>query len=110
MLLTTEQNLQKFKLRVDAAKLAGKDKIGVAVGKCVNQYKVAKHFQLGITDISPIDFTDEALVFPLSRGDIADELLQKGYPLLLLIVAILIAILIWGIHCGDQNPWGQVIQ
>ena len=52
LLLATEQNLQKIKLRVDAARLAGKDKIGVAVGKVVNQYKVAKHFELLIADNS----------------------------------------------------------
>jgi len=52
LLLATEKNLQKIKARVDAAKLAGKDKIGVAVGKVVNQYKVAKHFELTITDNS----------------------------------------------------------
>ena len=46
LLLATEQNLQKIKVRVDAAKRLGKDKIGVAVGK------VAKHFELLITDNS----------------------------------------------------------
>ena len=30
--------LQKIKARVDAAKLAGKDEIGVRVGKIINQY------------------------------------------------------------------------
>ena len=50
LLLATEKNLEKIKLRVDAARLAGKDKIGLAVGKVVNQYKVAKHFELAITD------------------------------------------------------------
>ena len=50
LLLATEQSLQKIQARVDAAKLVGKDKIGVAVGKCVNRYKVAKHFELLITD------------------------------------------------------------
>ena len=50
LLLATEQSLQKIKARVEAAKLLGKDKIGVAVGKCVNRYKVAKHFELVITD------------------------------------------------------------
>ena len=34
----------------EAGKLVGKDKIGVAVGKVVNRYKVAKHFELTITD------------------------------------------------------------
>ena len=52
LLLATQKNLEKIKERVDAARLAGKDKIGVAVGKCVNQYKVAKHFELLITDNS----------------------------------------------------------
>ncbi len=59
LLLATEQNLQKIKLRVDAARLAGQDKIGVAVGRVVNQYKVAKHFELVITDTS-LAFTRKA--------------------------------------------------
>ena len=50
LLAATERSLEKIKLRVDAGKLAGKDKIGVAVGKVVNQYKVAKHFELMIND------------------------------------------------------------
>ncbi len=48
LLAATEINLAKIKARVDAAKLAGKDKIGLQVGKIVNQYKVAKHFDLNI--------------------------------------------------------------
>ena len=48
LLLATEKNLQKVQAQVEAGKLAGKDKIGVAVGKVVNQYKVAKHFELTI--------------------------------------------------------------
>jgi transposase len=48
LLLATEASLQKIKVRVDAAKLVGEDKIGVAVGRVVNQYKVAKHFELAI--------------------------------------------------------------
>ena len=52
LLLATEKNLQKIQARVQAGKLAGKDKIGVAVGKVVNQYKVAKHVALVITDDS----------------------------------------------------------
>jgi transposase len=50
LLLATEANLQKIKARVDAGKLAGQDQIGVRVGKVVNQYKVAKHFELAIGD------------------------------------------------------------
>jgi len=50
LLAATEKNLQKIKVRVDAAKLVGKDQIGLAVGKVVNRYKVAKHFELAIAD------------------------------------------------------------
>ena len=50
LLAATEKNLGKIKARVDAGKLVGADKIGVAVGKVVNQYKVAKHFELTIQD------------------------------------------------------------
>ena len=52
LLEATEKSLEKIKVRVDGAKLVGQDKIGVAVGKVVNQYKVAKHFELSITDNS----------------------------------------------------------
>ena len=48
LLCATEKNLEKIKPRVDAAKLTGQDAIGVRVGKVVNQYKVAKHFELTI--------------------------------------------------------------
>ena len=50
LLLATQRNLQKVQARVEAGKLSGKDKIGLAAGKVVNQYKVAKHFELAITD------------------------------------------------------------
>ena len=52
LLHATEKNLQKIKVRVDTGKLVGQDKIGLAVGKVVNQYQVAKHFALAITDNS----------------------------------------------------------
>ena len=50
LLAATERNLAKIKTRVDAGKLAGQDEIGLQVGKVVNQYKVAKHFELAIGD------------------------------------------------------------
>ena len=50
LLAATEKSLEKIKVRVDSVKLVGKEIIGVAVGKVVNQYKVAKHFELTITD------------------------------------------------------------
>ena len=52
LLLATEHNLEKIKARVDATKLAGADEIGLRVGKLINQYKVAKHFELAIGDAS----------------------------------------------------------
>jgi hypothetical protein len=48
LLAATERNLAKIQARVEAGRLAGADAIGVAVGKVVNQYKVAKHFTLTI--------------------------------------------------------------
>ena len=50
LLAATEKSLQKIKTRVEAGRLGGADAIGVAVGKVVNQYKVAKHFELVIGD------------------------------------------------------------
>jgi len=56
LLCATEKNLEKIKARISnpklkgKAKLSGKATIGVAVGKLVNQYKVAKHFELTIED------------------------------------------------------------
>ena len=50
LLAATEANLEKIKVRVDAGKLAGRDEIGLRVGKVINQYKVAKHFELAIGD------------------------------------------------------------
>ena len=50
LLAATERSLDKIKARVDAGNLSGQDAIGVRVGKIINQYKVAKHFDLTITD------------------------------------------------------------
>jgi len=52
LLKATEVRLLEIKASVDAAKLRGQDKIGVRVGKIVNKYKVAKHFELTIADTS----------------------------------------------------------
>ncbi len=52
LLSATEHNLAKIKARVDTAKLAGADEIGLRVGKVINQYKVAKHFELAIGEAS----------------------------------------------------------
>ena len=52
LLAATEKSLQAIKTRVEAGKLRGADAIGLRVGKVVNQYKVAKHFDLAIADTS----------------------------------------------------------
>ena len=49
LLQATEVNLEKVRASVAAGRLRGQDAIGVRVGKVVNQYKVAKHFELNIT-------------------------------------------------------------
>ena len=48
LLTCTEQLLDKIAERVKAGTLAGQDAIGVAIGKVVDKYKVAKHFTLQI--------------------------------------------------------------
>jgi DDE family transposase len=52
MLTATEALLAKVATRVQAGRLAGADAIGVAVGKVIDRYKMAKHLQLTITDTS----------------------------------------------------------
>jgi transposase len=50
LLQATQQELEKVRARVAARRLIGKAKIGVRVGRVVNKYKVAKHFELTIED------------------------------------------------------------
>jgi transposase len=50
LLQATQQELEKVRARVAAGRLSGKAKIGVRVGRVVNKYKVAKHFELIIED------------------------------------------------------------
>lgn len=52
LLAATEQCLQTIQARVEAGKLKGQDAIGVRVGRIINRYKVAKHFELHIGDAS----------------------------------------------------------
>ena len=70
LLCATEISLAKIKARVDAAKLSGQDAIGLRVGKIVNQYKVAKHFQLSIGDT--------AFAFQRAHDSIAAEAALDG--------------------------------
>lgn len=48
LLQATEKDLEKVKASVAAGRLAGKDAIGLRVGKVVGRHKVAKHFELSI--------------------------------------------------------------
>ena len=52
LLSATEEALRTIQTRVEAGRLKGQDKIGVAVGRVINRYKMAKHFTLTITDTS----------------------------------------------------------
>ena len=70
LLASTERSLVEIKARVEAGKLKGKDKIGVRVGKVVNKYKVAKHFELNIDDC--------ALSWARKRDAIASEAALDG--------------------------------
>lgn len=50
LLAATEAELDKITRLVEGGKLAGAAKIGVRVGKVLGRFKVAKHFDLQITD------------------------------------------------------------
>jgi transposase len=50
LLQATQHELEKVRSSVDGGRLSGKAKIGVRVGRVVNKYKVAKHFELTIED------------------------------------------------------------
>lgn len=52
LLAATEAKLAAIEQRVELGRLKGADAIGVCVGKVVNQYKVAKHFELTIASAS----------------------------------------------------------
>jgi transposase len=50
LIAATDTELDRLAARVASGKLTGQDKIGVALGKVVNKYKVGKHIILDITD------------------------------------------------------------
>jgi len=50
LLVATEQELEKVRTRIENGSLAGRDKIGVRVGRVLNKYKVGKHFALLIEE------------------------------------------------------------
>jgi hypothetical protein len=52
LLACTEELLDKIVARVQAGTLSGQDSTGVAIGKVIDKYKVAKHFTLHIEQTS----------------------------------------------------------
>jgi transposase len=70
LLAATERNLDQIKARVQAGKLVGRAPIGLRAGKVINQYKVAKHFELTIGD--------NAFSFARKRQAIAAEAALDG--------------------------------
>ena len=52
LLASTGKLLAPIAARVAAGRLTGKDAIGVAVGEVIGKYKMAKHFDIAITDDS----------------------------------------------------------
>jgi hypothetical protein len=50
LLTATEQALAPIRAAVAGGRLAGADRIGVKVGKVIDKYKMAKHFDVAITD------------------------------------------------------------
>lgn len=70
LLAATEKNLKKVRSAVAAGRLKGQDNIGVRVGKVVNQYKVAKHFEL--------DIEDRSFAFHRKRDSISAEAALDG--------------------------------
>ena len=50
LLVATEKELEKVRARIEKGSLAGRDNIGVRVGKVLNKYKVGKHFALAIEE------------------------------------------------------------
>jgi transposase len=70
MLAATERNLHTVQSSVAAGRLKGQDAIGVRVGKVVDQYKMAKHFEL--------DIKERSFVFRRKQDGIAAEAALDG--------------------------------
>jgi transposase len=73
LLDATEQDLKKIQKRIESKRkpLRGADEIGLAVGKVIGRRKVAKHFDLSITDNS--------LTFERNHAAIAKEGALDGF-------------------------------
>jgi hypothetical protein len=70
LLAATEKALAPLIARVQAGKLAGAAEIGTAVGKVIGKYKMAKHFDVTITD--------DGLAVERRQAQITEEALLDG--------------------------------
>ena len=70
LIAATGRELQKVAGMVAAGKLAGRDKIGVRVGKVIGKYKVGKHFDL--------DIEEAAFSFGVNEQRVAAEAALDG--------------------------------
>jgi hypothetical protein len=71
LIAATERELRKVQGMVERGRLLGKDKVGVRVGRVVNKYKVAKHFDLVIEDAR--------FSFRVNQGRVAGQALDGLY-------------------------------
>lgn len=74
LLAATETDLALIKARVDRGTLLGAAQIGLAVGPALKRYRMKKHFQIEITDMS---FT-----YARDRTGIAEEAALDGFYIL----------------------------
>ncbi|MCC6609758.1 MAG: IS1634 family transposase [Burkholderiales bacterium] len=70
LLEATTAELAKVRSMVEKKRLRGRDKIGLRVGRVVNKYKVAKHFELEIEE--------ERFAFHLRNDQVATEASLDG--------------------------------
>jgi transposase len=70
LIAATERQLEKVKSMVENGRLKGRAAIGVRVGKVVNKYKVAKHFDL--------DINDEGFSYSVNSERVAGEAALDG--------------------------------
>jgi transposase len=70
LIAATARELEKVAAMVASGRLAGRGRIGVRVGKVLNKYKVAKHFDL--------DIQDAAFAFSVNEARVASEAALDG--------------------------------
>jgi transposase len=70
LLTATEIVLTKIRKRVESGKLKNADKIGLTVGRCIDKYKVSKHFI--------VDIEEEKFNFRRDEKNITQEALLDG--------------------------------